>query len=55
MASIWLKLAADGAATFMTALNARAAIGEPGDQRTADQRRRRRRRRHPSCGTVTVS
>src|SRR6185437_9207908 len=40
MASIWLHLAADGAATIMTALNARAAAAkEPGDCRTADQRR----------------
>jgi hypothetical protein len=39
MASIWLHLAADGAATIMTALKARACTKEPGDQRTADQRR----------------
>jgi hypothetical protein len=39
MASIWLRLAADGAATIMTALNACSAKSEPGDERTADQRR----------------
>jgi hypothetical protein len=39
MASIWMRLAADGAATIMTALNACAAVRESGDERTADQRR----------------
>jgi hypothetical protein len=39
MASIWMRLAADGAATLMTVLKARGALRESGDERTADQRR----------------
>jgi hypothetical protein len=40
MASIWLHLAADGAASIMSAINARACTGiEASDGRTADQRR----------------
>jgi hypothetical protein len=39
MAEIWMSLAADGAATIMTALNALASTHSPDDHRTADQRR----------------
>jgi hypothetical protein len=39
MCDIWMHLPADGAATFMTAVDARASICEPGDEGTADQRR----------------